>query len=107
MLPKIKVLRPEGIFDGVKANEFRQDINKLIGDGVIYILVDFKKVTFMDSSGLGGLVQALKNIRSANGRLFLMSLNEQIKMLFELTNMGQVFEIVQDKSELGTKFSNS
>jgi len=106
MLPKIKVLKPEGIFDGVKANEFRQNINQFVNEGIIYILVDFKKVTFMDSSGLGGLVQALKSIRSANGRLFLMSLSEQITMLFELTNMKQVFEIINDKSELESKFSN-
>lgn len=105
MLPKIKVLKPEGIFDGVKANEFRQEINQLVNQGVIYILVDFKRVTFMDSSGLGGLVQALKTIRAAQGRLFLMSLSDQISMLFELTNMGQVFEIIKDTSELDTKFA--
>ncbi|AFZ47440.1 anti-sigma-factor antagonist [Cyanobacterium stanieri PCC 7202] len=106
MLPKIKVLKPEGIFDGVKASEFRQEINQLVNQGVIYILVDFKRVTFMDSSGLGGLVQALKTIRAARGRLFLMSLSDQISMLFELTNMGQVFEIIKDKSELDSKFAN-
>ncbi|MGY6529085.1 MAG: STAS domain-containing protein [Cyanobacterium sp.] len=104
MLPKIKVLKPEGIFDGVKANEFRQNINQFISEGTIYILVDFKRVTFMDSSGLGGLVQALKSIRTVNGRLFLMALNDQITMLFELTNMKQVFEIIEDKSELAAKF---
>lgn len=107
MLPKIKVLKPEGIFDGIKANQFRQEINQLISQEVIYILVDLKKVTFMDSSGLGGLVQALKAIRGVNGRLFLISLSDQINMLFELTNMTQVFEIIQDKSELETKLINS
>lgn len=107
MLPQVKVLKPEGIFDGLKANNFRQQINQLISEGVIYILIDFKKVTFMDSSGLGGLVQGLKTIRSVNGRLFIMSLNEQINMLFDLTNMGQVFEFVEDKSELEMKLTNN
>jgi anti-anti-sigma factor len=107
MLPQVKVLKPDGIFDEVKANEFRQKVSQLINQDVLYILVDFKKVNFMDSSGLGGLVQGLKTVRGAKGRLFIMSLNEQIKMLFELTNMTQVFEIIEDPSELEQRIRNN
>lgn len=54
----------------------------------------------MDSSGLGAIVLTLKTIQANGGRLFLMSINEQIKMLFDLTNMSQMFEIVADKADL-------
>lgn len=106
MLPKIKVLRPEGIFDNTKSTQFRQQIGELISQGVNVILIDLKKVTFMDSSGLGALVLILKMIRNASGRLFLMSLNDQVKMLFDLTNMGNLFEIIEDKSELEERLKN-
>jgi len=100
MLPKIKVLRPEGIFDNVKSTQIRQQITELISQGVNIVLIDLKKVTFMDSSGLGALVLILKTLRASSGRLFLMSLNDQVKMLFELTNMGTLFDIVEDKADL-------
>lgn len=107
MLPKIKVLRPEGIFDNTKSTQFRQQISELISQGVNVVLIDLKKVTFMDSSGLGALVLILKMVRNANGRLFLMSLNDQVKMLFDLTNMGHLFEVIEDKSELEERLKNS
>lgn len=100
MLSKVKVLRPEGMLDASKAVQFRQQIKDLINEGVNLILIDLKKVNFMDSSGLGALVLALKMVREKSGRLFLMSLNDQVKMLFELTNTGHLFEIVNDKSDL-------
>jgi anti-anti-sigma factor len=43
------------------------------------VLIDFQDVTFMDSSGLGALVLALKTVRAAGGKLFICSVNEQIK----------------------------
>jgi anti-anti-sigma factor len=107
MSQKIKVLKPSGIFDGTKASEFRQEINDLVQEGIKYILIDLKKVSFMDSSGLGALVLILKTVRTAGGRLFLTSINEQIKMLFELTNMDKVFEIISDKEDLEQRLFKS
>lgn len=100
MLSKVKVIRPDGMLDANKAVVFRQQIKDLVSEGINLILIDLKKVNFMDSSGLGALVLALKMVREKGGRLFLMSLNDQVKMLFELTNTGHLFEIINDKSEL-------
>lgn len=100
MLSKVKVLCPEGMLDASKAVQFRQQVKDLINEGTNLILIDLKKVNFMDSSGLGALVLALKMVREKGGRLFLMSLNDQVQMLFELTNTGHLFEIVNDRSEL-------
>ena len=60
----------------------------------------------MDSSGLGALVLILKNVRSAGATLFLCSINEQIKMLFELTSMDRVFEIFSNREEFEEKILN-
>jgi anti-anti-sigma factor len=61
----------------------------------------------MDSSGLGALVLSLKTVRSAGGKLFICSINEQIKMLFELTDMDRVFEIFNNREELEQKILGS
>ncbi len=100
MTPNIQVIRPSGILDGTQAVKFRQEISQLVQEGVEIIIVDFKDITFMDSSGLGALVLALKTVRSTGGRLFLCSINDQIKMLFELTSMDRVFEIFTSREEL-------
>lgn len=99
MNPTIKVITPEGILDGTKAIDFRSQIDRSVKEGAEIILVDFKDVTFMDSSGLGALVLALKTVRGAGAKMFLCSINEQIKMLFELTSMDRVFQIFKNKEE--------
>ena len=62
MSSDVQVLQPQGILDGTKASEFRKEISNLVDKGAKTILIDFKDVSFMDSSGLGALVLALKTV---------------------------------------------
>ena len=71
------------------------------------IIVDFQNVTFMDSYGLGALVLSSRTVRSAGGKLLICSIEEKIKMLFELTDMERVFEIFNNREELEQKIFGS
>jgi anti-sigma B factor antagonist len=95
----VQIIEPEGILDGTKTADFQQQIEQSVESGVHTILVDFSNVTFMDSSGLGALVKALKTLNAANVKFFLCSINEQIRMLFELTSMDNYFSILNNRAE--------
>ena len=97
MQPNFQVIEPSGILNITQANQLRDQVDAVVGAGTKEILIDLKDVTFMDSSGLAGLVIALKTIRAAGGRLWVCSLNDQVRLLFELTNMTSVFEIFADR----------
>lgn len=105
MNPVVKIVQPSGILDGMKATQFRQEISDIVENGGSMVLIDFKDVTFMDSSGLGALVLALKTVRAAGGKLFICSINEQVRMLFELTSMDRVFEIFPNREEFNSAIS--
>lgn len=107
MSSQIKIINPTGIFDRTKAQDFQQEVDQLLSEGIKVILVDFKRVTFMDSSGLGALVLALKKIQSSESKLFLMSINEQVQMLFDLTNLNSHFEFVDSEIELKMKLEKA
>ena len=94
-----EIIQFSGILDGTRTQELRDRISQAIEQGAKTILVDLKEVTFMDSSGLGALVTALKDVRAAGGKLCICSVNEQVKILFELTSMDRVFEIFRDQSD--------
>ena len=102
----VQIIEPEGILDGTKTADFQQQIDQSIVNGVDTILVDFSNVTFMDSSGLGALVKAFKTLQAADVRLFLCSINEQIKMLFELTSMDDYFTIFSDRQEFNQQIQS-
>lgn len=99
MSSTITVVKPEGVLDSTQADKFRSDINDAVQSGASTILVDFEDVTFMDSSGLGALVGAFKSLRAHGGNLCVCSINEQIRILFELTSMDRVFDIFKNQDE--------
>src|SRR6478672_1160028 len=99
MSPVVKIIQPSGILDSTNAAPFRQQIIDLVEAGADLVLIDFQDVIFMDSSGLGALVLALKTVRSTGSKLLICSINEQVKMLFELTSMDRVFEIYENRDQ--------
>lgn len=95
MKPQVKVIPPSGILDGVSGAQLRREIDAAIKEGHYVILIDCSNVDFMDSSGLGSLVMGLRQTRAIGGRFVLCSINDQIKLLLELTDMESTFEIFE------------
>lgn len=103
MSPSVKVVQPAGILDGIKGHELRRNINDVVASGADIVLIDFQDVKFMDSSGLGALVSAMKTVKTSGGKLCLCSVKDQVKMIFELTRMDRVFESFTDRAEFDQK----
>ncbi|MDX2242493.1 MAG: STAS domain-containing protein [Leptolyngbyaceae cyanobacterium bins.302] len=99
MNSELKVIQPSGILNSSLANQLCSDIDETVKSGTRIVLVDLENISFIDSSGLGGLVNAFKATRSAGGRLVLCSVCEQARMLLEITGMDQVFEIFPNQTE--------
>ena len=99
----VQIIEPKGIFDGTKINDFQKQIEQSVESGVHTILVDFSAITFMDSSGLGGLVKAFKTVEAAEVGFFICSINEQVRILFELTSMDRYFNLVEDREEFARR----
>ncbi len=99
MNQQVKVINLSEIVNTTSSQELQQYINQLLESGAKIILVDCQDVAFMDSSALGRLVLSFKTLRAANMRLVLCSINEQIRILFELTGMDKVFEIFLNQDE--------
>ncbi|NJK41523.1 MAG: STAS domain-containing protein [Acaryochloridaceae cyanobacterium SU_2_1] len=93
MSSTVIVLQPQNLLDGATSEILRQEINLALSQGADIILIDCQQLSYMDSSGLGSLVLALKSVREASCRLALCSLCPQVAFLFELTNTDQVFDI--------------
>ncbi|WP_299487153.1 STAS domain-containing protein [Acaryochloris sp. IP29b_bin.137] len=100
-----KVVQPTELLDGISANQLRREITDVMAEGVKTILVDLQDVTFMNSSAIGALVATLKAVRAGGGEMFLCSLNDQVRIIFELTKMDQIFKICADRHEFEQKFA--
>ena len=79
-----------GRLDMVAAQRLRSTVADTVAAGRAEVVVDLGETTFLDSSGLGALIAALKTTRQAGGDLRIARLAEQALMVLELTRMTSV-----------------
>lgn len=79
--------------------QVKKAFDKLIGAKKEKIVVNFKDVSYVDSSGLATLVEMLKGLRSYGGKLKLTNLSTKVKNLFEITKLEKLFDITSEEEE--------
>lgn len=63
------------------------------------LIFDLSGLAFVDSSGLGALLSALREANAAGGDLKLCGLAKPVRALFELVRMHRIFEILNTREE--------
>ena len=90
-----------GEIDVYTAPKLREQLIDLVSTGSYHIVVDMENVEFLDSTGLGVLVGALKRVRQHQGSLRLVCTRERLLKIFRITGLAKVFTIypsVEDAS---------
>ncbi|MFN8674473.1 MAG: STAS domain-containing protein [Candidatus Sericytochromatia bacterium] len=90
--------------DAKEAVSFRDTITNFVNEKKYNVVIDFTNITFIDSSGLGALVSALKLI-GRNGKLVLNNINDTVFQTFTRTKMDKVFSITKNTEEALKSFS--
>ncbi len=86
------VLRLKGDIDLEHAPLVRKNLLDAIQQGIT-LFVDLSEVTYIDSSGIACLVEALQTARSNSGDLGLVSVSTQAMRVLELARLDMVFAI--------------
>ena len=97
MNQQVKVIAISGSFNATNSQNFQQSIKEVIDERISIVLIDCHHVTFMDSSGLGALILTFKALQESGIKMVICSINEQVRMLFELTGMDGKFTIVPSR----------
>lgn len=97
----------ENRIDAAIAISFKDRMREITENCPNRILVDMAQVDFIDSSGLGAIVAAMKQIH-ADKSFELASLSPTVKKVFKLTRMDTVIKIHADvSSALGGGLANA
>lgn len=89
----VQVLALSGRFDVSTAVPVRDWIEEAIIKEPPLLVINLEEVAFMDSTGLSTLVHGRKQSREHGGDLHLCSLQQSVRIIFELTRLAQYFEI--------------
>jgi anti-sigma B factor antagonist len=88
---------PEARIDAAAAIRFKDAMRAATADGPDHVVLDLSNVVFVDSSGLGAIVAAMKQM-GAGQRLDLAGLTPDVAKVFRLTRMDSVF-VIHDRAD--------
>lgn len=78
--------------DAAMAIQFKEDMRTQTSDSPERVILDLSAVEFIDSSGLGAIVAAMKQLGGGR-RLDLAGLTPTVEKVFRLTRMDTVFNL--------------
>jgi len=94
------------LIGSIKTNEdydiFKKSMDETVSKGKTDVLLNFKNVNFINSSGIGRLILAAKRISEDDGNLKIAELSDDLKELFTFTRLDtkiSIFEKEQDAIE--------
>ncbi|GAK04406.1 anti-sigma F factor antagonist [Geomicrobium sp. JCM 19037] len=88
-----------GEIDAYTAPQLKEALAPLTSEENGKTVVDLAGVDYIDSTGLGIFVGALKEAHNHNGELKIVSLNHRVKRLFTITGLDEVMDIDEEKEE--------
>jgi len=75
-------------------------LNGVVEEGVREVIIDFRDVPFMDSSGVGEILRLFKLLRDRKGEVVLINPNQKLNNLFKMYRFEKFMKIL-DSVEAG------
>lgn len=96
----VTILDLEGnIIMGGGSAQLRDAMRRLIEEGKKNVLLNFARVKYVDSSGVGELVTSFVTLNRAGGNLKLANLPERVEQVMTLSSVKSIFDIYDNESE--------
>jgi len=87
----LPVLQVAGEVDVATAPALAEHLDALLAGGDARVVVETGGMTFIDSSGLGALVTALRRARASGQEIEIRGLQPSPRRVFEITGLHEVF----------------
>lgn len=100
---KFETLYPINELDSYNGEELKKYVAETVS-AVDSVIINFSKVSYLNSSGLRELIQILKMMKENGKPFFLTGVNEEIMKIFVSTNLNRLFSIYA-KNEDAMRFT--
>jgi len=95
--PALVVL--SGEMDIVSVGSFAEAMAELEDAAPDGVVIDVGGLTFIDSSGINALVQAVRAFAARGGRAVLASPGPHVRRVFEITHVGEIVTVAAERDE--------
>ena len=85
--------------DHHNAEEMKRETDAVIDRNHIkYVIFDFDKTDFMDSSGIGVIMGRYKTISLIGGEVWAVHANDRIRKILTLSGMTKIMQIYEEET---------
>jgi len=102
---EMTIIQPEGRLDAAGGANLKDQLTAISPTDYPIWLIDLANVNFIDSAGLAALASILKAARDYGCRLFICNAQRSIRLIFEITRLDQVFEILDSEAVMVANLS--
>ncbi|MCC3466628.1 MAG: STAS domain-containing protein [Microcoleus sp. PH2017_06_SFM_O_A] len=96
----VKTVLSHQVLEGSQFPQFQKEIERLIESGGKILMLDFSNIIFLKNSELMAVVAIMKLVRDSGCILLISAMSEQVRMLFELTGLEQIFQCLPPPEEV-------
>lgn len=94
------ILYVEGLIKlGESAEFFSSALENVLTNETANVIIDFTKIDYIDSTGIGELVGYLGKFSTQNRKLILVNPSERIMKLLRLAKLDTIFKIYNSEEE--------
>lgn len=97
--PECVIVRLEKVLDFRNAEAFKEQCTQYLREGVRYFLLDMRKLSILDSTGIGAIFVLYRHLAPLKGRVVFTSLTRPAKMVVQMTRTYKVFEQFDSEEE--------
>ncbi len=88
------LLHIEGLIKlGESAQFFAQTLARILDEDSGHVVIDFSKINYIDSTGIGELVGYLGRFKNARRKLILVNPSDRIRNLLKVARLDELFAI--------------
>ena len=89
---------------GLESNGLRTTMDNLLLSDATRIVVNLEDVNFVDSAGLGTLIEIHRKTKAKGGRLVLAHLGPKLRQALEIARLLTIFEISATEADAVASF---
>jgi anti-sigma B factor antagonist len=105
-IEELSILSIEGFLDAHTAPILEKEIDDLVENKNFKIIIDFSKLEYISSAGLGVFMSQIEHIRNNGGDLKLTEMQEKVFSVFDLLGFPMLFDVTQKKDDAINNFKN-
>lgn len=98
-MPRTSLVKVSGAIDAKTVLTFQEQLEELQKGGNNRFILDMDGIKYVNSTGLGTLVNVADNLENAGGGIALVKIHPKVKVVFDMLGLNAFFKIFETKED--------